>query len=277
SFPYQVHDTSEKSHSVLVGKSLLLIDDRDYAQAALASRLERSGARVDILRHGSPPSAIQASYDAAIIHGTDRKNMRATYSTWLDQCGIPSERIIMLVSDMDHEFILDSPAAILTKPAYIPEIERALANILHPTRSKSIQTKDAGSSLTNKELSLILIEDSLANSMLIELYLKDSKHQLLVAEDGMQGLELYKREGADIVFMDVEMPIMDGIECTERLRTWEKENDIPPVQIVALTAHALSEVKEKTLAAGCNAFLTKPISRKDFLGKIDHFLANEVQ
>jgi len=123
---------------------------------------------------------------------------------------------------------------------------------------------------TTEPLDILLAEDSLANSMLIELYLKDSGHQLTVAENGKDALVAYRNGTFDIVFMDIEMPVMDGFECTERIRQWEKDNNRQPVQVVALTAHALNEVRDKMMEAGCDTFLTKPISRSEFLKMVNN-------
>ena len=75
----------------------------------------------------------------------------------------------------------------------------------------------------------------------------------------------FQSKSVDIVFMDIEMPVMDGFECTRKIREWEQASGSQPVHIVALTAHALKEIMEQALDAGCNTLLTKPISREIFL------------
>lgn len=130
---------------------------------------------------------------------------------------------------------------------------------------KQSETPASGQTALPDSLNILLAEDSLANSMLIELYLKDSGHRLTVAENGEDALAAYQKHTFDIVFMDIEMPVMDGFECTEKLREWEREHHRKPARVVALTAHALNEVRDRMMAAGCDTFLTKPISRSEFL------------
>ena len=126
-------------------------------------------------------------------------------------------------------------------------------------------------------LDILLVEDSAANSMLIELYLKGSGHRLSIADNGRDALKRFTEKRFDLVLMDIEMPVMDGFECTERLRKWERDNRRDPVPIVALTAHALSEVRGRVLASGCDSFLTKPITRSTLLKAVNGFTARRPQ
>ena len=72
----------------------------------------------------------------------------------------------------------------------------------------------------------------------------------------------------DLVLMDRQMPVMDGLTATRTIRAWEQANDRPPTPIIALTASALKGDREKCLAAGCTAFLTKPIKQEVLLQAI---------
>lgn len=108
---------------------------------------------------------------------------------------------------------------------------------------------------------LLLVEDNPANRKIVELYLKDQPFTLDVAENGKEGLEKFIASSYDAVLMDMEMPVMDGYEATTRIRAWEKENDLEPTPILALTAHAWTAQRERCFACGCSAFLTKPVTR----------------
>ncbi|MBF0368645.1 MAG: PAS domain S-box protein [Magnetococcales bacterium] len=114
-------------------------------------------------------------------------------------------------------------------------------------------------------LSILLVEDSADNRLLIELYLKKSPHELAFAENGLQGVEAFKSGHYDLVFMDIQMPVMDGYTATREIRAWEKETGAKPTPIVALSAHALKEATQKALDSGCNVHLTKPIRKKRLL------------
>ena len=83
-----------------------------------------------------------------------------------------------------------------------------------------------------------------------------------IASDGVQGFEMAQNNEYDLIFMDLEMPELDGFGCTTGIRHYEASNQKKPVPIVALTAHAIAGYREKCLSVGMNDFLTKPIGSK---------------
>lgn len=93
-----------------------------------------------------------------------------------------------------------------------------------------------------------------------------------MVEDGASAVEAVVRESFDLVLMDVQMPIMDGYTATGLIRRWEQEQDYPPVPIIALTANALKEDEQRSLDAGCNGHLTKPIRKGMFLAALQHYI-----
>lgn len=80
---------------------------------------------------------------------------------------------------------------------------------------------------------------------------------LLWAKDGYEAVEMYKRDQPDLILMDIKMPRMDGLEATRIIRSYS--NEIP---IIALTAYAFEADRERALEAGCNDFVTKPVSEE---------------
>lgn len=116
-------------------------------------------------------------------------------------------------------------------------------------------------------LKILLVDDSEDNRILIKAYLKNTKHNVTEVENGQLAYEKIKSEDFDIVLMDLQMPVMDGYEATRLIRLWEAENAINPHPIIALTAYASNEEREKCLNAGCDEHLTKPI-KKSTLQKI---------
>jgi PAS domain S-box-containing protein len=108
-------------------------------------------------------------------------------------------------------------------------------------------------------LRILMAEDSPDNTTIALAYLEDTPYRIDVAETGLIACEMFKSGHYDLVLMDRQMPVMDGLTATRTIRAWEKANGRPPVPIIALTASALKGDRETCLAAGCTAYLTKPI------------------
>jgi CheY-like chemotaxis protein len=107
-----------------------------------------------------------------------------------------------------------------------------------------------------KGLRVLLVEDSPDNQMLVSMYLRKTGAILSKAENGLKGVEMALAENPDVVLMDIQMPVMDGHEATKSLRT---QGFAKP--IVALTAHAMKEERDRCFASGCTDYLTKPLER----------------
>ena len=116
-----------------------------------------------------------------------------------------------------------------------------------------------------RALRILLAEDSQDNQVLVRSYLKQTPYRLDIADHGAIALELFKNGYYDLILMDMQMPVMDGYEATQAIRAWEREHDLPPTQVIALTALALKEDGAKILDAGCNAHMTKPIKKHTLL------------
>uniref|UniRef100_UPI0025F9E483 PAS domain-containing hybrid sensor histidine kinase/response regulator n=1 Tax=Phenylobacterium sp. TaxID=1871053 RepID=UPI0025F9E483 len=120
-------------------------------------------------------------------------------------------------------------------------------------------------------LRILMAEDSPDNAVIALAYLEDTPYRIDVAETGLRACEMFKEGRYDLVLMDRQMPIMDGLAATRTIRAWEIENGRPATPIIALTASALKGDRETCLAAGCTAYLTKPIKQEVLLQAIkDH-------
>lgn len=113
--------------------------------------------------------------------------------------------------------------------------------------------------------SVLMVEDNDLNRMLFEYYLEDTGCSLVLAENGKEGVEAFRNGNFDIVFMDVSMPVMDGLAATRAIREIERERGAEPAPIVALTAHAMAGDEQRCVEAGCTRYLIKPVRRKDVL------------
>jgi CheY-like chemotaxis protein/HPt (histidine-containing phosphotransfer) domain-containing protein len=117
-------------------------------------------------------------------------------------------------------------------------------------------------------LQILLVEDSPANRTIAVAFLRDTPYQVELAENGAVAYEKFTAGHYDLVLMDRQMPVMDGLAATRAIRDWEKVNHRPPTPIIALTASALKMDRDECLAAGCTAHVTKPIKREVLLEAI---------
>ncbi|HAF94795.1 MAG: hypothetical protein A2X34_05405 [Elusimicrobia bacterium GWC2_51_8] len=122
-------------------------------------------------------------------------------------------------------------------------------------------------------LSALLVDDSEDNRILISSFLKGSKVKLELATDGFDALEKFRTAAYDIIFMDMQMPKMDGFETAGKLRVLETAENRVRTRVVALTAMATREDEDKALKAGCDDYLTKPIRKNTFYTYLVDFAA----
>jgi CheY-like chemotaxis protein len=113
-----------------------------------------------------------------------------------------------------------------------------------------------------------MAEDSADNCTIALAYLEDTPYRVDVAETGAVACSMFRSGHYDLVLMDRQMPVMDGLTATRTIRAWEKAHDRLPTPIIALTASALKGDRETCLAAGCTAYLTKPIKQDVLLQAI---------
>ncbi|WP_156164898.1 PAS domain-containing hybrid sensor histidine kinase/response regulator [Bradyrhizobium sp. LTSP885] len=117
-------------------------------------------------------------------------------------------------------------------------------------------------------LRILLAEDSPDNCIITMAYLEGTPYRVEIAETGAIACKMFELGHYDLVLMDRQMPVMDGLTATRTIRAWEQANGRPPTPIVALTASALKGDREMCMAAGCTAFLTKPIKQEVLLRAI---------
>jgi PAS domain S-box-containing protein len=110
-------------------------------------------------------------------------------------------------------------------------------------------------------LRILLVEDSPDNCTIAMAYLDDTPYRVEIAENGSIACDMFMAGNYDLVLMDRQMPVMDGLTATRAIRAWERANNRTSTPIIALTASALKGDRETCLAAGCTAFLTKPIKQ----------------
>ena len=119
---------------------------------------------------------------------------------------------------------------------------------------------------------ILIVEDNEINMKLIKTVLKSKGYALMEARDGEEALNAVTRERPDLILMDIQIPKIDGLEVTRRIR---KMADLGGTLIIALTAHAMEGDKEKILEAGCDAYIAKPINTRALPEEVESMLAKK--
>ena len=117
---------------------------------------------------------------------------------------------------------------------------------------------------------ILLVEDNEMNQDMLSRRLQRRGYEVVIAVDGGQGVVMAQAQEPDLILMDMSLPVLDGWEATRRVKSDPATNAIP---VIALTAHAMAEDKEKCLAAGCDEYDTKPVEFNRLIEKIVALLA----
>ncbi|MEL6369203.1 MAG: response regulator [Pseudomonadota bacterium] len=120
---------------------------------------------------------------------------------------------------------------------------------------------------------ILIVEDNLTNQMIAKAYLQKAGYSLDIANNGQEGLDKAQNTKFDLILMDINMPVMDGLEATRRLRQVERYNSTP---ILALTAHALEEDQSDILSAGLNEILKKPITQGVLVDAVQNWMTQSL-
>jgi signal transduction histidine kinase/DNA-binding response OmpR family regulator len=149
-------------------------------------------------------------------------------------------------------FVAIQKAIAIAEPPRVPE-SRILVSTAAPPKSEPVGG-----------LRVLLTEDNAVNQRLAVRLLQKKNHNVTIANNGQEALDELAKTEFDVVFMDLQMPVMDGLEATRLIRDWEKVSG-KHIPIIAMTAHAMKGDKEKCMDAGMDGYVSKPIQAKDLL------------
>ena len=166
----------------------------------------------------------------------------------------------------------------LIKPVVQDELEAIMAQIIsgppeQPQHMELVVPRDIP--LQKRQLTVLLVEDVEINQKVATKILEKQGHRVVVANNGREGVELWEREAFDIILMDIQMPEMDGYQATAAIRAREQKFG-RHTPISAMTAYAMKGDAEKCLAAGMDAYITKPIKAEELLMTIEKLVGGSV-
>jgi CheY-like chemotaxis protein/HPt (histidine-containing phosphotransfer) domain-containing protein len=161
----------------------------------------------------------------------------------------------------------------VVKPLRLPELADVLLVALgHKTVEEAMHDASRRRRAALPPCRVLVCDDNGPNRKVVRLFLKDTAATVETAPNGRVGLELFMTGDFDLVLMDMEMPVMDGCKATSAIRKWEQDQGRPRVPVIALTAHAFGEHRDRAMKAGCSDFVTKPIKKETLLAALEKHL-----
>ncbi len=167
--------------------------------------------------------------------------------------------------------------AYLLKPVKRKELKNAILTTLGLWKAqikKEKLEKRKKTIVALPHLKILLVEDNPDNRLLIEAFLKKFPVEIDTAENGQIAVNKFKDNQYDIVLMDMQMPVMDGFTATKTIRDWETKNHRSETPILALTAYAMKEDRDRTMGVGCSDYLTKPVKKEKLLDALRRLTGN---
>lgn len=262
--------------AVLKSKRILIVDPNKSVQKALANILKNSGLDTQFESHAPP--AIQALKKAAKEHhafdfvliemnleGVDgialSKAIRSNKHLRQPSIFLMSSQIW---SDKNIEMPLSSAAGFLTKPLKPATLISALIHQQTGSSNKSLIEKSTKQNKVNKVNKILVVEDNYINQEVVGSMLTNLGYKFDLASNGQEALEVLTSNPKmyTMIFMDCQMPIMDGYEATKQIRANKSMQFNVDIPIIAITANAMTGDKDKCLAAGMDDYLEKPILLK---------------
>ncbi len=150
------------------------------------------------------------------------------------------------------------------------------AEAFNTRKQKTTRRKKFDASNSRFVANVLVAEDNIINQKLIKRTLEDLGLTITVANNGLEAFEKRKNGNFDLIFMDIQMPILDGMESTQEIIDFEVDTNQHHVPIIALTANALKGDRERFLAVGMDEYTTKPLVRSDIISLLNNFLSHKI-
>ncbi|MEM7369585.1 MAG: two-component regulator propeller domain-containing protein [Bacteroidota bacterium] len=259
----------------LKGKKVLVVDDHPINRKILRYQLEQwqmipllasSAVEADYLLQSGLPELILMDMQMPVMDGRQlTEEIRAKYPD-----NTPPIILLTSIGDVPKMRRLGIFQEVLSKPSKQAVLLKSMLKALtadatiHPTFDSSEQGQEV---ISSYPIHILIVEDNLVNQKVAKRMFHKLGYEVSIAENGQLALDHLNAQACDVVFMDLQMPIMDGLTATRRIR-----NDFPgqtqPI-IVAMTANAMQGDRERCLEAGMDDYISKPFHKKDLVQMIE--------
>jgi signal transduction histidine kinase/CheY-like chemotaxis protein len=164
---------------------------------------------------------------------------------------------------------------VIFKPVTLSKLKNALSR--STDNVSELEEESLALQATKFDANILVTEDNVINQKLIKRILEEHGITVDIANNGLESFEKRRNTAYDLIFMDIQMPVMDGIEATHEILHYEEDEKIPHIPIIALTANALKGDREKYLGEGMDEYITKPIETSELLYVLNKFLSHKAQ
>lgn len=265
----------------LAGQTILIAAPQTIEAQLVAHRLQRWNAETRVVSDLAAARVLLPDHAWSAILIDAGFGVTEAAALALDAKLHATQRIVMLNPSIRAELLPKLPAAFtgyLVKPLRAASLAARLGGALIDTAAPGIADSDTPglaapdqTAQVGRRLSILVAEDNDINALLIRSLLTKLGHDAVIADDGEQALQSWRAASADgapfdLVLMDVQMPLLDGIAASRQIRTYEAERQSRRTPILALTANSLAEDRAACLAAGMDGFLVKPLDRDRLVG-----------
>ncbi|MEO0325876.1 MAG: ATP-binding protein [Myxococcota bacterium] len=261
-FDIRLDDAEASREQPLAEDRVLVIDSSGGQAPGCVELLASLGARADVCRKPKDAARLLASRDdpytaCLFVHRNDSAT-RAFVKTLRARSTLADLRLVLLVPVADRGSLESLVGRGVDGLLSRPPKARALASIFGRSAPRpSLKPRPAPAALAQD---VLVVEDNKVNQLVARRLLERLGCTVTVANDGVEGVEAALGKRYDAVFMDCQMPRMDGLEATRTIRRSEQEESRAPMRIIALTANAMPEDVERCHAAGMDDYLAKPVT-----------------
>ncbi len=169
---------------------------------------------------------------------------------------------------------------VMYEPMNASKIRSALASYdvqeFNQPKVKTVQKRKYDEKTSRFDAKALVAEDNLINQKLIKRTLEDIGINVTLANNGLEAFEKRKNNEFDVIFMDIQMPVLDGVEATQEILEYEEDYNVQHTPIIALTANALKGDRERFMGAGMDEYTTKPLVRSEIISLLNHFIGHKI-
>ena len=258
----------------ICGRTAVLIEPKPWSRKSITQLLYHEGYQIQVADNLLGATQFIDMLPSLVVLGYRPESMPALSSCLENIPSYFSVLILTVVGQLEplSRQVDPSRMMLMTYPLSQKRLQEALARLYPAEQTQRLQPQSNNSPDTWAGLRILAVDDNEPNRRLLQTILTDIGITTDTAASGQEALEKINTHTYNMVFMDIQMPEMDGLETTRRIRSAETEGQHLPV--IALTAHALAQEKKELIQAGMNDYLTKPVSEQQLLHTISYWATN---